>query len=65
MADQFDRASQLEQLHRERAIEAVTKEARKPSRETCIDCDADIPEARQAIGGIQRCIKCQTLWENK
>lgn len=33
-----------------------------PSAESCINCEAAIPEGRrQAIPGVQLCIACQTL----
>ncbi|MEY8240007.1 MAG: TraR/DksA C4-type zinc finger protein [Cycloclasticus sp.] len=63
--DQFDRASQLEERDRERAINLVLKNARKSSREECIDCDEPILAARQKVGGIIRCINCQTQEEKR
>ncbi len=61
----FDKASQVEEMHRERAIESVTKIARQKSREHCLDCDEPIPAKRQAVGGIVRCFPCQTLEETQ
>jgi len=63
MTDQFDRASELEQLHREQAIQRVLNQAKRPSRETCLDCDEPIPPQRRQIGGVVRCIKCQRFFE--
>lgn len=63
--DDFDHASLLEEQYREAAIEAVTKQARKPSRDDCVECFEPIPEQRKAVGGIERCISCQTILESK
>jgi RNA polymerase-binding transcription factor DksA len=37
----------------------------KPSLEECIDCEEDIPLKRQELGGVTRCIDCQTNFENR
>ena len=31
----------------------------------CEDCGAEIPAQRRAIGGVTRCIQCQTNFEAK
>lgn len=31
-----------------------------PSAAYCIDCDEPIPTVRQRLGGVMRCIDCQT-----
>lgn len=65
MADLFDRAQELELRERSQAIRAQLLKARPtgPSLTHCQDCDKDIPPARQAMGGMTRCVPCQTLTE--
>ena len=61
----FDRAQALEQRQRDQAIAAALAVARPtgPSLTHCEDCSKPIPEKRQALGGILRCVPCQTLIE--
>jgi len=61
----FDRAQALEQRQRDQAIAAQLASSRPTgtSRTHCEDCDKPIPEKRQALGGILRCVPCQTLVE--
>ncbi|UZD95742.1 TraR/DksA C4-type zinc finger protein [Pseudomonas corrugata] len=61
----FDRAQALEQRQRDAAISAALAAARPsgPSLTHCKDCDKPIPEKRQALGGITRCVPCQSLTE--
>lgn len=61
----FDRAQALEQRQRDQAIEAALAGARAsgPSLTHCNDCDSEIPEARRALGGMTRCVACQTTFE--
>ncbi len=61
----FDRAQALEQRQRDQAITAALARARSigPSLTHCEDCDGEIPEARRALGGMSRCVPCQTLFE--
>jgi phage/conjugal plasmid C-4 type zinc finger TraR family protein len=61
----FDRAQALEQRQRDQAIAAQRAVARPsgPSLTHCQDCDKPIPEKRQALGGMTRCVPCQTLIE--
>lgn len=65
MSCPFDRAQATEQRQRDQAIAAQLAKSRPigPSRSECLDCDNDIPEARQALGGILRCVPCQTIFE--
>ncbi|WP_447095756.1 TraR/DksA C4-type zinc finger protein [Pseudomonas sp. CF10PS3] len=61
----FDRAQALEQRQRDAAIAAARATAR-PSGQSlthCKDCDKPIPEKRQVLGGITRCVPCQSLIE--
>ncbi|MBC2405483.1 TraR/DksA family transcriptional regulator [Pseudomonas sp. WS 5106] len=65
MGDWLDDAKAIEELERERSIQAQLARPRPsgPSLPDCIDCDNEIPAARQALGGITRCVPCQTLHE--
>lgn len=58
-----------QQINQERVDDALAEHIRhRPigeSRETCIDCDEPIPEARRlAVPGCRRCVDCQTLLEH-
>ncbi|TFY85766.1 TraR/DksA family transcriptional regulator [Pseudomonas kairouanensis] len=63
----FDRAQALEQRQRDAAIAAARATARPsgPSLTHCKDCDKQIPEKRQALGGMTRCVPCQTIFEKE
>ena len=65
MSCPFDRAQATEQRQRDQAIAAQLAKSRPigPSRSECLDCDVEIPAARQALGGIMRCVPCQTIFE--
>ncbi|SDQ54945.1 transcriptional regulator, TraR/DksA family [Pseudomonas sp. UC 17F4] len=67
MACPFDRAQALEQRQRDQAIAAQLARARPtgPSLTHCQDCDNEIPAARQALGGILRCVPCQSIFEKE
>ena len=67
MSCPFDRAQALEQRQRDQAIAAQLAKPRPigPSRTACLDCEGDIPGARQALGGILRCVPCQSLFEKE
>ncbi|RON41797.1 TraR/DksA family transcriptional regulator [Pseudomonas brassicacearum] len=62
MVDWFDRAQELEQRQRDQAIKAQLQQSRPvgPSLTHCQDCNNEIPPARQALGGMTRCVPCQT-----
>lgn len=64
MSDIIDRANDQAQEELERNL---AKAARfdKPSLTECIDCGEDIPERRRLLGGVTRCIDCQTHLENR
>lgn len=38
----------------------ISKRFLRPSEEFCIDCGDDIPAKRRELGGVDRCIYCQT-----
>ncbi|MCP3789448.1 TraR/DksA family transcriptional regulator [Pseudomonas sp. N2-11] len=61
----FDRAQDLEQRQRDQAITAALAGVRPtgPSLTHCEDCNRPIPEARRALGGMTRCVPCQTISE--
>lgn len=65
MSCPFDRAQALEQRQRDQAIAAQLAKARPtgPSRLDCLDCEGEIPAVRRALGGIQRCVLCQSTFE--
>ena len=67
MADWIDRAQQREALELERAMAARLGAIRTPAPSLlhCIDCDDEIPAARRALGGVRRCITCQTKYERE
>lgn len=59
MTDQFDRAQQLEEMHREIALKKH-RTFKAISRLYCEDCDAPIPKKRrQTIQGVTRCVICE------
>lgn len=63
----FDRAQALEQRQRAQAIAAqlARKRPSGPSLTHCEDCDQSIPEKRRALGGMTRCVPCQTIFERE
>jgi phage/conjugal plasmid C-4 type zinc finger TraR family protein len=67
MGDWLDNAKAIEELERERSIAAQLAKSRPsgPSRSHCDDCDNEIPAARQALGGILRCVPCQSTFEKE
>lgn len=66
MADAMDLIQQREQEERERHINNARSRIAAPSRFTCEECDASIPEARRmAIHGVALCVTCQQISELK
>ncbi|MEX5493182.1 TraR/DksA C4-type zinc finger protein [Pseudomonas asgharzadehiana] len=65
MGDWLDDAKKIEELERERSIQAQLARPRPsgPSLIDCMDCDYEIPAARRALEGITRCVPCQTIFE--
>lgn len=65
--DQFDQASELEQIARDKAIAYQrNKISTEQSLDHCEECGVDIPEARKlAIKGVKTCIDCQTFNEKQ
>lgn len=57
--DVFDRASELETMHRDAALSRIER-YQGESAHHCHECGAEIPEARRkARPGCTRCVKCQ------
>lgn len=72
MTDFFDRAQARELQIRQDALRDQARRAGlagktgADSATECIDCDAQIPEARRwAMPGCQRCVKCQSIFEQQ
>lgn len=66
MADAIDQAQQREQEDRERHIKNARLRVTEPSRFTCEECGAQIPEARRiAVQGVAFCVTCQEVNELK
>lgn len=60
MADQFDRAQELDAHYRRQAL-AQHKERmlQGDSRTHCLECGDEIPEARRIyLPGVQHCVGC-------
>ncbi|TQV76653.1 TraR/DksA family transcriptional regulator [Aliikangiella marina] len=63
MTDIFDHASELEELHRQRALESHKSRESSPS-DDCVSCGAIIPQARKkALPECNLCIGCATIKE--
>ena len=66
MADQLDRAGELEMLFRNQAIDAVRRRNSGESRTHCLDCEEPIPEKRrQYVPGCLYCVSCAQEREGK
>ncbi|HBQ1909094.1 TPA: TraR/DksA family transcriptional regulator [Klebsiella pneumoniae] len=66
MADSMDIAQQREQAERERLINNARSHIAAPSRFTCEECEAPIPEERRiAIKGVALCVTCKEIAELK
>ncbi|KZE34167.1 TraR/DksA C4-type zinc finger protein [Crenobacter luteus] len=66
MTDIFDRAQELDELHREAALAAHRRESCGQSYSHCADCGEPIPEKRrQCVPGCTRCIDCQNEHEER
>lgn len=64
MADFADIASGLEQDRLTRSLNN-RRQFEVESELDCNDCDEEIPTQRRALGGVTRCIQCQTNFEAK
>lgn len=65
--DEFDRASELEQIARDKAIAYHQKKMQRgESAKECCECGEEIPqERRQAVPGVKRCVYCQQVLEER
>ncbi|HEY9347257.1 MAG TPA: TraR/DksA C4-type zinc finger protein [Inquilinus sp.] len=67
MADPIDEANELSERLRTEALaeqrQRARQRARRPSLPDCVACGDPIPEERRALGGITRCVGCETLIE--
>lgn len=64
MADEAD----IAQDYIDRTVSESVRRARQqsgPSRTHCLECEESIPEMRQRIGGVTRCIDCAELAERR
>lgn len=67
--DDIDRAQQLEQNHRDNAINAArsadeSQQNKVGDRVYCFDCEIEIPDERlEAKPNASRCINCQEFYE--
>jgi len=69
MVDQFDRAQELDACFLRQALDMQARAARAgsgASREFCIDCEEEIPQARRrAAPGCLRCVGCAEEYERE
>ena len=65
MSDLADEANDLVELRMQDRLAKIYAQQRTVSEQYCEDCDSEIPAARRAIGGVSRCIDCQTIHEAK
>ena len=65
--DQFDKATELEELARDRALAYQrSKTAHGAAFEQCEDCGVAIPAARRlVVAGVKTCIDCQIFNEKQ
>lgn len=61
--DDLDRAQELEMESRNAAIANQIKKQGKTTLSHCQDCGDAIPLRRQKMGGVNRCVECQTYFE--
>lgn len=64
MSDIIDRANDQAQEELNRNL-AKAQRFDTPSLAECIECGEDIPERRQRLGGVTRCIDCQSVIERR
>ena len=67
-ADNLDRASELEEIQRQSAIQAMQRRMQQVPSDfdgtNCVDCEEEIEEGRLAIGKYT-CFQCQTKRERR
>lgn len=67
MADEADRAEQIQSDHIDRTLALRrAKQSDQPSAVQCVDCDEPIPERRRTLlPGVQRCVFCAEYAERQ
>lgn len=58
LADELDRAAAITQAEADEGIAAARRAFVGLSYSHCEECGAEIPLARQALGGVRTCIDC-------
>ena len=64
MVDFADMAEEFQAMNLQDKINARAQFTAHSNHE-CEDCGAKIPAQRRALGGVTRCIQCQTNFEAK
>ena len=66
-ADILDESVELQALLNHSALRDTLSKQRfhLPSRTICKDCDGEIPPARQALGGVERCTECEGFYQQE
>lgn len=64
MSDIIDRANDQAQEELNRNL-AKAQRFDMPSLAECVECGEDIPERRRRLGGVTRCIDCQSVIERR
>ncbi|MDN5665712.1 TraR/DksA C4-type zinc finger protein [Psychrobacter sp. CAM01] len=64
MSDIIDRANDQAQEELNRNL-AKAQRFDTPSLAECVECGEDIPERRRRLGGVTRCIDCQSVIERR
>lgn len=66
MADIIDIANDLVEQHLQASLAKHSAPILKDSAVWCVECDEVIPhQRRSAIAGVQTCIECQSVLEQK
>ena len=64
MADDADRANDYVDLTMANYLSRAPK-FDQPSVAECLECGEDIPARRQSVGGVKRCVDCQSVFERR
>lgn len=64
MADDADRANDYVDLKMANYLSRAPK-FDGPSLAECMECGEDIPAKRQSVGGVKRCVDCQSVLERR
>jgi phage/conjugal plasmid C-4 type zinc finger TraR family protein len=63
VADEVDIANDLVEARTANMIARIRNRKQAKSLPNCVECNEAICATRQALGGITRCVECQTLAE--